>query len=494
MQIGASVIQSINNGGTANINLGNLTDNPGGTVTFVPGTTGATNTFSTTTSVTNTAGILGGWATIGNATAGNFTPPGGFGFPAASFPLGTNWATVDATGKIVAYAGYTDYNARIGTDTGPVIPAGNLTANVNANTNLKIPGGTNAIPVIVDVNHGVGAGSITNVNTIATSNSVNGDNLVIGVGNTLRLGQYGGFFKQDTATGITIFIGGHGSVQTATGSGVAADGVSDQDEGTLTAGPATGGPGQIVVTANNASSESTGTIIFESKITDNPAGGAVSFVKTGSGSMKLAAHNTYSGGTYILQGRVQLTGTEVAGTANSTQVAEGLGTAGTAMTPANLSNPGGFGTGPVYVFPGAQVFPSGINSANGVIPNNFFFAGSGFAAENDGAFRLGGGLNMTGTMTLIGDGMIAGAGVATISGQITGGFNLTLGTSATINTSLVLANTKTTNAANGTVGGLVSTNNWTGNTSISTGTGGARTVSIALARTNKFPAAWASAI
>ena len=186
---------------------------------------------------------------------------------------------------------------------------------------------------------------------------MNGDNMVIGVGNTLRLGQYGGFFKQDTATGITIFVGGHGSVQTATSSGLAADGVSDQDEGILTAGPATGGPGQIVVTANNASSESTGTIIFEAKITDNPAGGAVSFVKAGSGSMKLGGHNSYSGGTYILQGRVQLTGTELAGTANSTQVAQGLGTLGTAMTAANLSNPGGFEPGP-FTFSRARFFPA----------------------------------------------------------------------------------------------------------------------------------------
>ena len=124
----------------------------------MPSTTGATNTFSTTTTVATTAGILGGWATIGNSNAGNFNPPGGFGFPSVNFPLGTNWATVDGTGKIVPYAGYTNYAARIGADTGPVIAAGILAPNVTANTNLKIAGGTNAVPVIVDANHALGEG------------------------------------------------------------------------------------------------------------------------------------------------------------------------------------------------------------------------------------------------------------------------------------------------------------------------------------------------
>ena len=100
----------------------------------------------------------------------------------------------------------------------------------------------------------------------------------------------------------------------------------------------------------------------------------MSFIKTGPNSMKLGGHNTYSGGTYLIQGRVQLTGTELAGNVNSTQAASslGFGAVGTAAGAAQLSNPGGFGTGPVYIFPGAQVFPSGINGANNIIPNDFF--------------------------------------------------------------------------------------------------------------------------
>ena len=213
----------------------------------------------------------------------------------------------------------------------------------------------------------------------------------------------------------------------------------------------------------------------------------MSLIKTGPNSMKLGGHNTYSGGTYLIQGRVQLTGTEETGTANPTQVADGRGTAGTAMTAANLSNPSGFGTGPVYIFPGAQVFPSGISNANSpasnTIPNDFFFAGSGFAAENDGAFRLGN-VILSGKMTLIGDGMICGA-TATLTNQITGNFNLDLGTATTINTTLILSNTSTTAAAAGTVSGLVSTSNWKGNTTINGASG--RTNLIQLGAAEQIP-------
>ena len=83
-------------------------------------------------------------------------------------------------------------------------------------------------------------------------------------------------------------------------------------------------------------------------------------------------------------------------------------------------------------------------------------------------------MNLTGKMTLIGDGMIC-AHTATLSNQITGNFNLDLGTATTINSTLILANPATTNAAPGTVSGLVSTSNWTGNTTINGGLAAART-------------------
>ena len=62
-------------------------------------------------------------------------------------------------------------------------------------------------------------------------------------------------------------------------------------------------------------------------------------IKAASGYIKFRNHNTYSGGTYLLGGRLQLAGNDsVTG-----------GTFGTA-------NPDGVGTGPVYIFPGAYLF------------------------------------------------------------------------------------------------------------------------------------------
>src|SRR4030095_11562837 len=101
-------------------------------------------------------------------------------------------------------------------------------------------------------------------------------------------------FKPNTTSGLTWLIG-----QTASGGNG-----PDQDIGTLTAGGAENTPGEIVVNVNNTSSSS-GTLIIDSKITDNGTG-RVTFVKIGPGSMKLRGHNTYSGGCYLLQGRVQL--------------------------------------------------------------------------------------------------------------------------------------------------------------------------------------------
>ena len=116
------------------------------------------------------------------------------------------------------------------------------------------------------------------------------------------------------------------------------------------------------MTVNN-NNETSGSFIFESQITDNGSG-AVTFVKAGPGPMKLDGHNTFSGGLYLLQGRLQFAGTEI-----------------------GTGNPGGAGTGPIYVYPGAELFPSGI----GTLPltNNIFISGNG-VSDGVGSIRLSG--------------------------------------------------------------------------------------------------------
>src|SRR4029079_12736570 len=101
-----------------------------------------------------------------------------------------------------------------------------------------------------------------------------------------------------------------------------------------------------------------------SQITDNGTA-PVSVVLMGGYSTLLAnvnnqtngLNNTYSGGTYVISGRISQ---PVGGT---------------------------FGTGPVYIFPGGMVNPGG--GANVTIPNNVFIAGNGtFENLGLGAIRM----------------------------------------------------------------------------------------------------------
>jgi len=408
IDIGPAILRANGNGGTANLLLGALSHNPGGILNVVtPTATGGAGAIHTTTP--NTAGILGGWATVGNGSA-----------PVGTITLGTDWGSVDGGGNVTAYTGYT-----INVDGTPL-------NGLPATSNLRIDG-SSAGDVVVDT---PGAGTITDLNTVnfslARALSIN-----IGAGNTLRLGRFGGIFRSDAVTaGITWAIGS---------SAAGANGI--QNEGTLTAGGAPNTPGEIVFTIN-APSQSAGSLNVEVGITDNGSA-PVTVVKAGPGSMKFRGHNTYSGGTYILQGRFQLAGSELSGSGGT-------------------ANPDGWGTGPVYILPGGQAFPSGAGGT-GVPPitNDFFIAGIGTAAENTGAIRLGSGSTYSGKMEMIGDARLGGGGAsaaasggAIMAGRITGNFNLDIGSTANSgggHNVVILANQQ---------------NDWSGNTTILGRTGG----------------------
>src|SRR5436309_14551812 len=75
--------------------------------------------------------------------------------------------------------------------------------------------------------------------------------------------------------------------------------------------------------------------------------GAVTLIKNGAMSTKIDGHNTYTGGTFINQGRFQLAGSE--------QLRDSVNTSLT------VGNPDGLGTGPVTVAPGAYLYVSGVN-------------------------------------------------------------------------------------------------------------------------------------
>ena len=154
------------------------------------------------------------------------------------------------------------------------------------------------------------------------------------------------------------------------------------------------GAGEIVFIMNSPD-ESAGSVNVEAVVTDNPAGGAVSVVKMGSGSMKFRGHNTYTGDTYILEGRFQLAGSEI-----------------------GTGNPGGWGTGTVHIFPGGQAFPSGVGNFNDTmqaIENDFVISGLGTAEESFAAIRFGNGTRINGDITLQGDSRLAGGNTATVA-------------------------------------------------------------------------------
>lgn len=395
---GSAIIATNRSGGTVNLGLGALSHSPGGTIAFV--TPQASGGGHVTTTSPNVNGILGGYALIsGDANAGTIFTDSGH-----SLLTGTNYAAVDGSGNIVNYTGYSNVTSSS--------TVASQTAGSPAPPNIAINdvGGATVVNIASD-----NAGTTNDYNAIKwTTYSGGFDSISIGTGNTLRLGQFGGIIRNGPSTGNAVYIGGPNSTA-QTGSGTTGYG----DIGTLTAGgPTVNTPGEIIVVANNAS-ETSGTTILEPTIADNGTG-PVTVVKMGPGSIKLDGHNTFSGGLYLLQGRVQFAGSEIGN-----------------------ANPDGGGLGPIYVLPGAYLFPSGIGTGV-AITNDIFIAGAGDAHEPLGAVRGG---TYSGTVTLIGDADFGGNAI--FNGPIVGPYNVTLGSAATVNGGATLNS---------------SADNWTGNT------------------------------
>ncbi len=396
---GSAIVATNKTGGTVNLGLGALSHSAGGTIAFV--TAQSTGNGHITTSSANVNGILGGYALIsGDANAASsFTDTG------HTLITGTNFAAVDGSGNIINYTGLLTVNSAS-------TIASQIAANPEANITINDTAAATVVNTAID-----NANSTVDVNALKWTTFSGGfDGVSIGQGNTLRLGQFGGIIRNGPSTADAVYVGGPNTTA-QTGNGT----TGFANIGTLTAGgPNPNTPGEIVVAMNNPS-ETSGTTIFESVIADNGTG-AVTFVKMGPGSIKLDGSNTFSGGLYLLQGRVQFAGSEIGN-----------------------ANPTGGGTGPIFVLPGAYLFPSGIGT--GVITNAMFVAGAGDAHEPLGAFRGG---TYSGVITLIGDTDFGGNAV--FNGPIVGGFNVTFGSTNTVNGGATLNN---------------SGNSWTGNTTLS---------------------------
>jgi fibronectin-binding autotransporter adhesin len=396
--LGQSQIRANSAGaGSARITLGALNRDLGGVVNIIPPrVVGGNGDITTTSGIEN--GIIGGWAMVSDGTVA--LQGGGTGNPIPP-AVATNFATVDASGNVIAYTNYTEY------------AGGNLG---------DIAWGTNNIRIGSDLQGDIllniaDAGTTHDVNTITFSRGFNWG-LNIGQGNTLRLGRRGALFSQHHSSSPTWGI---------TSSAAAAGGQGNQDIGTLTAGGAPDTPGEIIIHLSQAGSGSANNFVIDCKVTDNGSA-PVSIIKAGPGFFKLRGHNTYSGGTYVLQGRIQLSGSEV-----------------------GTSNPDGIGTGPLYIFPGGYLFFAGTGSP---ITNKMYIAGDAARQEQGiGAIRTSGGWRVDGEVELIGDATIGGNGQLTggIAGRITGPYSLTLCSGGTVNGSISISNPN---------------NDWTGNTII----------------------------
>ncbi|MFC5457620.1 autotransporter-associated beta strand repeat-containing protein [Prosthecobacter fluviatilis] len=257
------------------LNLGAITQNAGATVNFTlpTGTQSATNGITTNT--TNTNGILGGWARVGNAWATNSTNATG--------------------GNIVALTSYTDVN-RLG---------GTISSNAAANVRIIDAGASGSMTP--------GAAGTTDINTLLQTATAGTATYDPGSTDVLRLGAAGGIMVASNAGALTI-------------------GASAND-GILTAGGATDTAGTLYLTNNHT----TNLLTVNSTVKDNGSG-VVGVTTSGAGIIVLAGTNTYTGRTVVGGGTLRISSEQNLGNGPASFAADQLTLAGgTLNTTADFS-------------------------------------------------------------------------------------------------------------------------------------------------------------
>jgi autotransporter-associated beta strand protein len=245
--IGANAV-TLNQNGANNVNvaLGAITRKTGGVVTFTLPSAGS---ISASAPVTN--GIMGAWATVGDSTT---TPAAG----------PSDWATI-VGGNVVSLStvanGYTDVT---GTPT--------IVSNVASNVRWTASSG----------NATVAGPNTTDINTFLYSENTA---RVVNITGTLRFGAAGGILRPNPSGTTNLQFSG----------------------GRITAGGADNTPGELILNngQQTTSNNNNGTLQINSVIADNGTG-AVSLIKTGRGSLSINGANTFTGDTYILQGRISM--------------------------------------------------------------------------------------------------------------------------------------------------------------------------------------------
>ena len=419
----SSVTQTINNAitldtarhmiltqnGTLNLH-GAITQSKASAALFINNLGGTINL--TGSGLSNTNGILGGWATIG-------TSPG--------LNTANDWATLDGSGNVVPYTAYTEVTDGLGVT--PTISDG-------PSTNVRITAGSTTATTLAAVGD-------THINTLLLGPGGSASGLTIGTGNRLVLGQNGGIFNASAGMGntnrnltIDTVAGGLGTI-------TAGDGINPA---TITLS------GSIVPT--NA-----GIMNINSNITDNGSAKVSVVLSGGYVTPNAASANTFSGGLYILSGRWSQP--------NGTSIGEGP----VYIFPGGLINPGA-GT-PVTISNDLFIAGNGSVENNGQGAIRMFQNTNGNATQITGTVTLmaDAAINSNGlTQNQISLGRFVG-----VTGKITGPGGLGLGSPVTNSangsgiviigptTGAGFANDYAGNTTINGVGGAVTAGLWIGN-------------------------------
>ena len=397
IDIGPAVLTA--SGANTTLNLGALTHNAGGALDIAPATT---NGIITTTA-TNTNGILGAWATVGNTTQNNVIQ-------------GSDWATVNASGQIVPYTGYTAYTS------------GNLNGVVNASHEFADHPGATAAVVPADAD---AANRITDINTIAFKNTAAWSEPIylLAMGNTLRLGKFGGIMRQDVST----------------------NGADDYDR-----------RGHACCSGRQWHDWQREYRHADRRRCRQHARRARLQYRCQQsdrrfGDRRGQDYRQRDGSGHVCEDRRRFDEIRRQQHLHAVAVTFCRGAFSWPAAKSAMQTRVDLARGPVFVFPGAYVFPAE-HRRRLPITNDFFLAGVGTNAEPIGAIRLGNGVTMSGTIHLIGDARIGnGNATSTISGRITGGFNMDFGAASSVASIMTISNPL---------------NDWTGNTTIVGRTGG----------------------
>lgn len=288
-------------GGTMNLSFGNITRVE---------TTAVLNVlapFSGTISTTQAAGFAGPWMSYSSAYGAR------------------SWAQVIGGAVVGGYIGDT------------VLAAGqNLgAAPFSATSNATITSGTTGAVT-------AGAGT-TFLNTLTTTDVTAGRLVQLGAGQTLRLGTQGGIQLLNGAQDLTIGTSGAAS--------------------TLSAGGSTNNTAGVLFLTNLSN---TGTLTINSAIANNGTG-IVTLVSNGAAGTRtvLTGASTFTGGTQISNGIVEIRNAGALGTTGTVTVLDGatLALSGNITVTRALANVGGFGDGGN----GAIRNLSGTNTITGLI-------------------------------------------------------------------------------------------------------------------------------